>query len=106
MTLIDHNGQQSIHDHCEHPACGDSEFCCRCLNGLVLQTTGTLAQATEVIKQLVDATAAVEWGGGMYGTSCPNCGIDRYRHDPERHDADCELDAQLTKARKFLESLT
>jgi len=71
-------------------------------DALILQTTGTLAQATEVIKQLVDATAAVEWvdllddGNAVY---CVSYGLIK------EHAEDCELDAQLTKARAFLDGL-
>jgi len=50
----------------------------------------------------VDATAAVEWvdllddGNAVY---CVSCGLIK------EHAEDCELDAQLTKARAFLDGL-
>ena len=80
----------------------------------IVEILGTLAEATEVIKQLADATAAVEWAYPVPDDvqnegACPSCFAGKPTRiilDSQRtHMQDCELDAQLTKARAFLDRL-
>jgi hypothetical protein len=90
-------------------AVGMEKSMLKALGDLAVEQEKT-AEATEVIKQLVDATAAVEWGRQVldYVTdeqydSCPNPKCHGYKD--EGHTASCDLDAQLTKARAFLDGL-
>lgn len=53
--MIDHSGMQSVHDHCDHDACGDNMICCRCVQGTLLTVTGQLTEAQEQRDQLREA---------------------------------------------------
>ena len=74
----------------------------------LIKVTGQLAaeqektaQATEVFKQLVDE---IPWRKDDAGhVVCIEC--THLRHWDTQHAPDCELDAQLTKARAFLDGL-